>query len=247
MAKIKKPPSPDHLKMQLFAPGMSALHRAGLGGLACTLKSIERQYSNGRLARTKLPASFINDRPPWEIDSDSVTLQFGEPENAGEYLKKLFTFAFAIRQDGLIDIPGQYELEPSSAVFADLQTGLALTFLQHGKVRQLAKERTMVSYDPEGEDRPGVIVQYRKCSGFKHQQGWRDFIDSGGRLATGNLKVDGPISPGTVVRHVAFTSDTATEDPPERMLPLYFARSAAWRCQLTVALRHARAGSRQFA
>src|SRR5436309_10990105 len=37
------------------------------------------------------------------------------------------------------------------------------------------------------------------------------------------LRVNGPISPGTVVRHVAFTGDTAAEDPPERMLPLYFA------------------------
>ena len=35
--------------------------------------------------------------------------------------------------------------------------------------------------------------------------------------------MDGPISPGTVVRHVAYTGDTAAEDPPERMLPLYFA------------------------
>ena len=37
------------------------------------------------------------------------------------------------------------------------------------------------------------------------------------------MKVDGPISPGTVVRHVAYTGDTAAADPPERMLPLYFA------------------------
>src|SRR5436309_7052162 len=37
------------------------------------------------------------------------------------------------------------------------------------------------------------------------------------------LRVNGPISPGTVVRHVAFTGGTAAEDPPERMLPLYFA------------------------
>ena len=41
--------------------------------------------------------------------------------------------------------------------------------------------------------------------------------------STASLKVDGPISPGSVVRHVAFTSSTAAEEPPERMLPLYFA------------------------
>ena len=32
--KLTKLTAPDHLTMQLFAPGMSALHRAGLGGLA---------------------------------------------------------------------------------------------------------------------------------------------------------------------------------------------------------------------
>jgi len=209
--------------MGLFAPGMTVLHRAGLGGLACTLTAIERSYEGGRLAKTRLPTPFVNDRPPWEIDDHSVTLKFGKPEHAGEYLEKLFAFAFAIRKDGLIILPGQYETEPSSAVLSDLQMGLTLTFLQHGKVRQLAKEPTTLSYDPEGEGIPGVVVQYRKCAGFKHQSGWKDFVDQKGRLVAGNLKVDGPISPGTVVRHVAFTGATAAEDPPERMLPLYFA------------------------
>src|SRR5207253_4286695 len=106
---------------------------------------------------------------------------------------------------------------------ADRQAGLTLTFLQHGKVRQLAKEPTTASYDPEGEGVPGVVVQYRKCSGYKHQDGWEEFVEKDGTLARGPLRVDGPISPGTVVRHVAFTGDTAAEEPPERMLPLYFA------------------------
>ena len=33
MAKVAKPVAPDHLTMALFTPGMTALHRAGLGGL----------------------------------------------------------------------------------------------------------------------------------------------------------------------------------------------------------------------
>ena len=67
------------LTMRLFAPGMSLLHRAGLGGLACTLKALERQYENGLLAETKLPAPFDGDTPPWEITDNSVTLHFGTP------------------------------------------------------------------------------------------------------------------------------------------------------------------------
>src|SRR5579864_3207703 len=216
---------PDHLTMRLYAPGMSALHRAGLGGLACTLKAIERQHKAGRLRESKLPAPFIDGQPPWTIDEQTVTLRFGRPAYAGEYLKKLFTFAFAIRtQDGLISLPGgQDESEPSAAILADLQAGLTLTFLQHGRVRALAKEITTASHNPEGDGTTAVVVEYRKCSGFKHQKGWEALVDKDGVLVTGTIIVDGPISPGTVVRHVAFTGDTSVEDPPERMLPLYFA------------------------
>ena len=66
-------------------------------------------------------------------------------------------------------------------------------------------------------------VEYRQCTGFKHQEGWQEFVDTKGQLTIGAMRIDGPISPGTVVRHVAFTGDTAAADPPERMLPLYFA------------------------
>ena len=223
MGKVTLNSAPDHLTMQLFAPGMSLLHRAGLGGLACTLKAIECEYEAGRLPAAKLPAPLDGDIPPWEIHDQSLTLRFGKPQRAGEYLKRLFALAFGLRKDGLIRLPGSYESEPAAAVLADLQSGLTLTFLQHGKVRHLAKEPTTASYDPEGDGLPGVIVGYRKCSWFKHQDGWELFVDKKGCLAPGPIRVDGPISPGTVVRHVQFTSDTAAEDPPERMLPLYFA------------------------
>jgi CRISPR-associated protein Cas8a1/Csx13 len=215
--------APDHLTMNLFAPGMSALHRAGLGGLACTLKAMERQYAAGTLRNDKLPAPYEDDNPPWKIDEQTVTLQFRKPEKAGKYFEKLFGYAFEVRKDGLISLPGQYDIEPSAAVLADLQAGLTLTFLQHGRVRTLAKESSTASYDPEGEGLPALIVQFRKCSRFKHQGGWKDFVDKNGCLVSGMLKVDGPLSPGAVVRHVQYTADTAAEDPPQRMLPLYFA------------------------
>jgi CRISPR-associated protein Cas8a1/Csx13 len=223
MGKVTKASAPDHLTMNLFAPGMSPLHRAGLGGLACTLKAMERQYEAGLLSAERLPAPFKEASAPWVIEEHGLRLDFGTPENAANFLKRLFAFAFAVRQDGLISLPGQYDSEPAAAVLADLQAGMVLTFLQHGRVRQLAKEPTTTSYDPDGDGNPGVVVEYKKCSGFKHQESWEAFVDKGGRLISGPIKVDGPISPGTVVRHVAFTGDTAAEDPPDRMLPLCFA------------------------
>ena len=66
-------------------------------------------------------------------------------------------------------------------------------------------------------------MEYKRCSGFKHQRGWEQLVDKNGRLVTADVKVDGPISPGTVIRHVQFAGATAAEDPPVRILPLYFA------------------------
>jgi CRISPR-associated protein Cas8a1/Csx13 len=225
MAKAVKPTWPDHLRMELFDPGMSALHRAGLGGLACTLKVMERRHRADRLADDKLPGPVVEGEYPWVIDERSITLNFGKPEQARDYLKRLFEFAFDITPAGLIRLPGQYEggNDPSSAILADLQLGVLLTFLQHGGTRKLEKTPTPVQFDTEGDGVPGVVVEYKKCSKFKHQQGWEELVDSKGRLETKPIKVDGPLSPGTVVRHVAFGADTEAKDLPARILPLYFA------------------------
>jgi CRISPR-associated endonuclease/helicase Cas3 len=224
MAKVKAP-APDRLRMELFAPGMTALHRAGLGGLACTLRHIERAWEQGALADEEAPGGpWPDGRPPWEIDGRSVLLLFGGPERAREYLRRLFALAFGLR-DGLIYLPGQYAPPaPGVAVRADLQLGLTLTFLQHNKARGLAKEPQAAQYDPEGDGVPGVTVEYRTCSSYAHQVGWKDLTsERTGCLVSDPGRVSGPLLPGAVVRHVAFDADTRAEDPPGLLLPLYFA------------------------
>src|SRR5262249_28590919 len=44
-----------------------------------------------------------------------------------------------------------------------------------------------------------------------------------GTLVASSVDVSGPLNPGAVVRHVAFTADTGIAEPVERALPLYFA------------------------
>ncbi|MCI0335618.1 MAG: type I-MYXAN CRISPR-associated Cas8a1/Cmx1 [Planctomycetes bacterium] len=235
MAKVMKPKStkrakaatgPDHLTMRLFAPGMTALHRAGLGGLACTLKYIERAYQQGALDDDEVPGGpWVDGKPPWEIEADQVTLRFGKLELAHEYLKQLFALGFRLNEhDELINLPGQYRITLNAAVRADLQLGLTLTFLQHGKTRTLAKAPTTASHDPDGDGIPSVVVEYRRCSGYKHQKGWEDCVNpKTGCLSTSTVGIEGPLNPGAVVRHNAFAAPTKIEEPVERLLPLYFA------------------------
>jgi len=218
-AKVKEDP-PSHLTMRLFDPGMSMLHRAGLGGLACTLRYIERAYREEQISEDEIPGFPWNDNtPPWCIDKLKVTLNFGEPEHAGEFLKRLFSLAFQIR-DGLVYLPGQHIDPPNKEVLIDLQSGLTLTFLQHGNVRKLEKNGTTESFHI---DDTVLQFNYRKCISFKHQEGWKDLVDKKGCLQSKPIEVIGPINPGAVVRHNAFSSDTKIEESVGHVLSLYFA------------------------
>jgi len=76
----------EELTCDLFAPGMTPLHRAGLGGLASTLRWIER----------KVPSE---QRPAgqWTIDERAVTF-FWESDTIRKLLfEQLFTLAFQLR------------------------------------------------------------------------------------------------------------------------------------------------------
>ena len=138
-------------------------------------------------------------------------------------MRYLFLLSFRLK-DGLIYLPGQYgDMPPSLAVRAEIQAGLTLTFLQHGKTRKLAKNPTSYQVDPEGDCRP-VTVEYKTCEWYKHQDGWSDLTEEkSGALTAKSVEIIGPLNPGAVVRHVAFSRDTRIEEPPERALPLYFA------------------------
>lgn len=210
------------LPLNLNGLGMGPLHRAGLGGLATTLLAIEQAHSSGQLKDAELPGPQKEDGSyPWTISQTSITLDFNAPKKAATYLKKLFAFAFDLRKGkGLIYLPGQHGGPVRDAVLAELQGALTLTFIQHGKTRKLDKDAKAFEED-SGDNKP-IQYTFRPCSWFKHQIGWEELVDGNG-LSEKPVEVVGPLNPGAVVRHVAFTADTRIEDPIERVLPLYFA------------------------
>ena len=117
--------------------GMNSLLRAGLGGLACVLASLEDEDPR----KVKMPGGKWKDEPPWEIASDKIILKFGEPEKAEEYLRRLFEYAFRIKKgEDAIDLPSTYSGIQEKVVRARLQLGILLTFLQHGQSRKGARK-----------------------------------------------------------------------------------------------------------
>src|SRR5439155_24885350 len=121
------------LTMDLFAPGMTALHRAGLAGLLTTLRYIERAAERGQMSEVQLPGCPWEDgSPPWEYDAQSVTLKFGdEGSAAGQYFGRLFEIAYSIRDD-MVFLPGQYgDLPPALPFRSALQDGILCTFYDY--------------------------------------------------------------------------------------------------------------------
>jgi CRISPR-associated protein Cas8a1/Csx13 len=248
-SKSVKPDAPDHLTMSLFAPGMTVLHRAGLGGLACTLRWIEKAYGDGILSEKDVPGGpWPGEKPPWEIDEQTVTLRFGSPEKAGKFLKRLFALAFQIK-DGLIYLPGQYpDLPPSLAVRAELQRGVQLTFLQHGPTCGSRVGEWTLTYDVDDQQ---LTISYDVFTSYVHQ-GWywldRDerskekdpltgkkrktgrrirlekpfpLVAQDGTLTAEHQAIDVKIFPGAMQRHVF--CETAQFETADAFVCLHFA------------------------
>ena len=212
---------PIDLTLRLFDPGMSPIHRAGLGGLACTLNYIERAYCDGELGDDDVPGGpWLGGQPPWSIGLDTVELFFGEATAAREYLKRLFGASFRIKS-GLIDLPGAYgQTTPPNEVRAELQNGLTLTFLQHGRVRKLDKTETTLSYDVDGKP---LTFDVKLCRYYKHQDIWQGLCESDGCLTEKQVEVTGSLNPGAIVRHFAFNAQTRISEGAAYVLPLSFA------------------------
>jgi CRISPR-associated protein Cas8a1/Csx13 len=77
-----------------------------------------------------------------------------------------------------------------------------------------------MSYDPDGTGMASVTLAYKPCSKYKHQDASKEMISA---LKGKPVEVVGPLSPGALVRHVAFAAHTKIVEVAERILPLYFA------------------------
>lgn len=189
------------LTIDLFEPGMSPLHRAGLGGLACTLKQL-------RWAKEE-----------WSImDGRTLTLAWPDDEGAGAFLERLYSKAFDL-DEGMIHLPGAYAGD-KPWLKAELQRGMSRTILQFGPNRK-ARSKTfkVVTYELDGKP---LTVEHQDLVDYTHRSAWKDFFD-----AKGNLKpfvpIAGTIAPGFVNRHEAHKATTSINQPPGLALALHFA------------------------
>lgn len=194
----------ESLTCDLFEPGMTPLHRAGLGGLVSSLRWIEKSIPDA-------------ERPAgqWTIDERSVTLTW---EDAVAFFDPLFRFAFQL-QEGLIYLLGQYgELPPRLEVRAALHEGLLLSFYDHGPTSRGSKKAVEGTY--EIDEKP-VSYRYLPLWWYKHQRDGSTLLRESlqGRTGAGLTRT---FFPGAAQRHAAYKVSQVTQ-PAQLLLPLLFA------------------------
>jgi CRISPR-associated protein Cas8a1/Csx13 len=202
--------APAELVLGLQDPGLTTMLRAGLGGLAASLRAIGRVNNPDHPWPAPVPLG------PGDavVEPSRITLRWGQDPEAT--LRALFEGAFEIRK-GLIHLPGAWD--PARAwtiqLGAALQNGLKRTFLQHGQTTK--KEGAPRPHSFEIDDRT-ITVTYQPYASFKHQAVWNDVLKG---LKSGSVELAGWANPGAVGRHNAFDVTEWSYGPAEALCGIF--------------------------
>jgi len=209
--------APESLVLGLADPGMTPLLRAGLGGLAASLRAI-------LLSRDPTAAwpGVVSIGPGCATaEARRIVVSPGQKGDWEGTLKALFERSFRIR-DGIIDLPGTYEHGSTRglALRCALQDALRRTFLQHGK--SALKKGSARLRNEMIDDVPGRVVVQRYAS-FAHQDAWRKQGLASALPRGRAVKLAGWAYPGAVERHIGFSGRTKFEYTPAQALCACFA------------------------
>lgn len=194
--------APSHIQLDLFGPGMTALHRAGLAGLWMTLDHFESE-------------GVAVDGGSWEKDDNSVTLRWDD--EPGPFFESLITKTFKLDENGLIWFAPLGE--PMDHLQAAIMAHEAVlgTFLQHGKSKNALKD--LETRVVEIDEQPWTF-SYKFLKSYKHQEAAAHVVKKG-RL-TANQALAGWLFPGGGVRHKGFTNQSTLSETGDRLLLLLF-------------------------
>ena len=180
--------------------------RAGLGGLAASLRAIGLSTAAEGEPGLEWPVPVQLGPGEAVVEPTRITLRWGSDPEAT--LRALFEGAFQARK-GLIHLPGAWEASRAWTIQigAALQDGLKRTFLQHGKSTD--KNGSPQPHAFEIDDRT-ITVTYQPYRSFKHQKAWSAIVKG---LKTGSVHLAGWAYPGAVERHTGLTGTKWSYNP----------------------------------
>jgi len=185
----------DTWTFDLYEPGMTPFHCAGMVGLFASLQLLEKKQNS--------------ELPKPTVDGSYMVLN--GLDSSVEGIHNLLRAIYRL-QDGLIAFPIFQKL--SAKVRADIQGILLNTFLQHGKSRVMDGDVKLVGDEEEKS------YSYRPLASFNHQSANTAKLISDSRISGKSIPVAGWAIPGAVAKHIAHNSQTTWEDSPERFLLL---------------------------
>ena len=197
------------LRISLFSPGMTSLHRAGTAGLWMTLKALDMDDTTPDWKR--------RTGGSWELGPTEVVLHWSG--KAEPFFQALIAASFRLDKHGLVWFPA---LGPPTASSRAIQHALVLqgalleSFLQHGLSRKAdspQQPQGSLSIDVDGHI---TTASFRRIQSYKHQTARVD-------VERTSSAVVGWQFPGGAERHSALGRATALEEPLNRWLALLFA------------------------
>lgn len=202
------------LTVDLRAPGMTPLHRAGVAGLFMSLRALE--------ACGKSPKTLTR----WTTNGYSVSLAW--EGSATEFMDSLARVSFGIDpKSGMIDVAAVDQSKATLSSRWIIHEGMLGTFCQFGPNNGLGEARVIV-LDADGET--PVHFTYRPIDSSVSARGCHYPHHDKGGLEIGHaidekraVKLVGWLYPGAQVRHDAYKSETALDEDPSRALALLFA------------------------
>jgi CRISPR-associated protein Cas8a1/Csx13 len=192
----------EGMRLDLFAPGMTLLHKAGLAGLWMTLRGFEERH-------VQLKAG------SWKLAARSIELHWTDRT---AFFESLFTNSFKLTKSGLIWLSALGDPADNLQQAVIVHNALLGTFLQHGQTRRAdpsGRPSGAASFELGDET---LAVHFQKVSSYAHQKARIDLAKP-----TNELTVPGWLFPGAVERHVAHGDATAWKETSERRLALLYA------------------------
>lgn len=202
----------DELVLDLAAPGLTPLLRAGLGGLASALRALAIEEDR----RTAWPVPVPIADGIATIEPRRIVFRFG-PKGPAPFLEKLFARVFKISREGAIAPRGVLDpLQPIDlGLMIALQLGMKRTFLQHGK--STTKVGSAKALNIEIDDRT-FRYSLQPYGGFAHQNGATLIVEA---LEKGAVELAGWAYPGASQKHVGLKETRCDYGPVEAVCAFF--------------------------
>jgi len=195
------------LKLGLFDPGMTQLHRVGLAGLYMTLSSLSKND--------------FKDVGDWELTPTGIELQWNEAPKP--LIERIISKSFLIH-DGRVDFLAHRASTMSDIGKMILHEVVLRTYLQHNQWRDEEKQAHFRNFEFDGKS---VVKRVKPILSYRHQKFFNvNFFNKKGGLKK-NYPLSGWLFPGGAVRHVAFTGQTTLSTTPDKFLCLLFSPVAS--------------------